>query len=224
MYLKWQEQTIADFSDKNIESLYDQGYFFGRTGRGEIYQTRSLRINLSKFKLSSENRRILRKTEDLQLSAFSLPYDKYHWSIGKLAKDFYDTKFGPGTMSANKVREMMTDADKSNFNTTFVYAVTLSDSEEPLSLKNIVGYCISLETTNLIHYSYPFYNLNAELKNLGMGMMLRAIIHAQEAKKQYIYLGSFQRPGDVYKLQFTGLEWFDGKQWKTNLDELKKCI
>jgi len=243
MYLKWKENTITDFSDEHIESLYNQGYFFGRTGRGEMYQTRSLRIDLSKFALSSENRRILRKTESLNLTSHTLPYEQYHWSIGKLAKDFYDTKFGPGTMSANKVREMMTDPDKSNFNTVLVYTLspyqgepegvnsktnegnTKDPSQPPLLGEECVaGYCIALETKNLTHYSYPFYDLDSELKNLGMGMMLKAILHAQEAHKTHIYLGSFQRPGDVYKLQFSGLEWFDGEQWKTDINELKQCI
>ena len=55
-------------------------------------------------------------------------------------------------------------------------------------------------------------------------MMLRAILWAKEINKQYIYLGSAQRPSDTYKLQFEGLEWFDGKEWQTDLNELKKIL
>ena len=57
-----------------------------------------------------------------------------------------------------------------------------------------------------------------------MGMMLKAIQHAKDETKQYIYLGSAQRPSDKYKLQFAGLEWFDGEKWGDNLEELKKII
>ena len=92
-YLKWSEKTITDFSDKSLSSLYNEGYLFGRTGRGEMYQTRSLRIDLSKFELSSENRRILRKTENVVVEKQSLPDPNYHWSIGKLGKDFYTKKY-----------------------------------------------------------------------------------------------------------------------------------
>ena len=49
MYLKWNSKTISDFSDDNINTLYGDGFLFTRTGKGELYQTRSLRINLSKF-------------------------------------------------------------------------------------------------------------------------------------------------------------------------------
>lgn len=215
MYFKWQEQTIADFSDANINSLYNQGYVFTRAGRGIMNQTRSLRIDLSKFELSSENRRILKKTGGLKLTKLPLPYQGYHWSIGKLGKDFYETKFGADTFSANKMRELLTDKEKSNFNLVFVYEH--QDIEK-------VGYCIARETSELIHYCYPFYKLDTTIPNLGLGMMLQAILCAQTEKKKYIYLGSFQRPTDTYKLQFTGLEWFDGKQWQTDWEKLKKNL
>ena len=208
-YLAWDEKTITDFSDENINSLYNKGYVFTREHLGSMYQTRSLRIDLSKFELSSENRRILRRTENLKIKIIDLPYSGYHWSIGKMAKDFYDTKFGKGTFSANKIKKLLTT--KHNFNRLFIY-------------NNGVGYAICHETNELLHYSYPFYNLQSKISNLGMGMMLKAIVWAKENNKKYIYLGSAQRPGDVYKLQFTGLEWFDEKIWKTDLEELKQIL
>lgn len=219
-YLKWSEKTITDFSDKNISSLYNEGYLFGRTGRGEMYQTRSLRVDLSKFKLSSENRRILRKTENIVLKKQSLPYPGYHWSIGKLGKDFYDTKFGEGTFSANKIKELMTDKEKSNFNTLFTYSIVIPS--ESSSLK--AGYCIALETNKLVHYCYPFYRLDTNIPNLGLGMMLIAIMWAKDFGKKYVYLGSYSRPTDTYKLQFEGLEWWDGKKWRQDIESLKTLL
>lgn len=210
MYLSWTEQTITDFSDANINALYHKGYLFTRIGRGIMKQTRSLRIDLSQFELSSENRRVLKKNQNIIYHLSSIPYSSYDWPIGKLAKDFYETKFGKGTFSANKIKELLTDSAKSNFNRVFVYS---------LDGKN-VGYCIALETNELIHYSYPFYELSA----IGMGMMLEAILYAKEQKKKYLYLGSAQRPTDVYKLQFAGLEWFDGKIWQQDLKALKHIL
>lgn len=220
-YLKWDEKIIRDFADENIALLYNNGYLFGRNGRGVIYQTRSLRLDLSKFSLSSENRRVLKKTDGLKLEVVPLPYPEYHWSIGKLAKDFYETKFGDGVFSANKVKELLTDVEKSNFNRVLVYRESRIRSQE---LSDTVGYCVAYESKNILHYSYPFYNLENEIPNLGLGMMLRAILYAQESGKKLFYLGSFQRPTDVYKLQFAGLEWFDGERWQTNPEELKKVL
>ncbi len=211
-YLKWKEETIEDFSPENIDAMYDRGFVFGRPHSGFMQQTRSIRIDLSKFELSSENRRILRKTEGVGMKLCPLPCTTYTWTIGKMGKEFYETKFGDGTFSANKIKELLT-SNRDDFNRVLTYK---QDEKK-------IGYCIAVETNNIFHYSYPFYDLDSDIKNLGMGMMIRAVQYAKEAGKQYIYLGSFQRPGDTYKLQFSGMEWFDGesKKWKSDLKELK---
>jgi len=214
MYLSWNEKTVTDFSGKNTESAYADGFVFTRLGKGKMNQTRSLRIDIKKFELCSENRRVLKKTEDLILSTSSIPYSNYDWNIHKMGKEFYGKKFGEKTFSAQKIKELITDEKKSNFNLLLKYELA----------GKTTGYCICFETKNILHYCYPFYNLEKANSNLGMGMMLKAILWAKENKKRYIYLGSAQRPTDIYKLQFAGLEWFDGKEWKTNLEELKKIL
>ncbi|NCO05048.1 MAG: hypothetical protein GW939_02775 [Candidatus Magasanikbacteria bacterium] len=223
-YLHWNQQTIQDFSEKNITAQYNDGYVFTRVGKGHMDQTRSVRIDLSQFELSSENRRILRKTEELAVHTIALPHQNYHWSIGKLAKDFYENKFGEGTFSANKIKELLT-TEESNFNTLLQYIISNDPLDNDKYHEQNVGYAICYQNKNIFHYSYPFYNLSPTLyASLGMGMMIRAIQHATQAGKQYIYLGSAQRPGDTYKCQFKGLEWFNGKQWQTDLTLLKELL
>lgn len=221
--------------------MYDRGYVFSRPENGLMQQTRSIRIDLSDWETTSENRRILRKTEGLELNSYQLPFSNYSWEIGKMGKDFYETKFGDGTFSANKVKELLTSADREDFNRVLVYSLPLGKGElegvdshhdqPPLPPpfqggEQPVGYCIAVETTDILHYSYPFYILNStfNIPNLGMGMMIRAVQYAKNSGKQYIYLGSFQRPGDKYKLQFKGLEWFDGERWRMDVEELKVVV
>jgi len=214
-YLCWKEEIITDLSDSNISNKYNDGFLFTRLGRGVMQQTRSCRIDLSRFELTSENRRILKKTEGVELTAIGLPLrDGYDFKLGKLAKDFYDAKFGRGTMSANKVKELVADFTKSSFNSLLTY----SNGDSPL------GYTICYHNKDLIHYSYPFYDLTTAPKDMGLGMMIRAVQYAKEAGLKYIYLGSLQRPGDTYKLQFEGLEWFDGKGWRGDTGELKNVL
>lgn len=238
-YLNWDEQTITDFSPENLSTMYDRGFVCTRPEAGLMQQTRSIRIDLSQFEPNSENRRILRKTAHLTMEHHSLPYAEYSWEIGKMGKAFYDTKFGEGTFSANKIKELLT-SNRGDFNTLLVYSSpsegelegviqsqdTSSNPTAPL-LKaegdHPVGYAICVETPDILHYSYPFYNLDAD-KNTGMGMMVRAIMQAKESGKAYCYLGSAQRPGDVYKLQFAGFEWFDGEGWQTDIENLKKIL
>ena len=216
-YLVWNEKVVIDFSEKNIAALYDQGYVFTRKGKGVMHQTRSVRINLTKFSLSSENRRILKKAEHLGLIAITLPLGEtdYDYTLGKFAKDFYEHKFGAGIMSAVKVKEMLTDSVKSNFNTMLRYT--------DIPSKNIIGHSICYMNTDILHYSYPFYDLDAP-KHTGLGMMTLAIEFAKEKGLKYVYLGSLQRPADTYKLQFEGLEWFDEKVWSTDYGKVKKIL
>jgi len=213
-YLSWSETTITDFSDSNINRLYNDGYVFTRIEKGVLKQTRSLRINLEKFTIYTKNTRVLNSTKDVELDVQPIPYANYHWSIHKLGKDFYTNKFDDVQFSAQKIKEMITDSSKSNYNKLFIY----KKNNEP------IGYTICKETDELIHYAYPFYRLDIDIRNLGMGMMLKAILYAKEQGKKYVYLGSAQRPTDTYKLQIRGLEWYDGKEWKTDLEELKKIL
>jgi arginyl-tRNA--protein-N-Asp/Glu arginylyltransferase len=213
-YLHWDQKTITDFSESAIANLYNRGYVFTRIGKGVAQQTRSVRINLQKFNLSSENRRILKKVASLSLRITHLPVVEYDWNIGKLAKDFYALKFGPDIMSAQKIKEMLTVAEKSNFNALLTYSENGTD----------IGYTISHLSSSLLHYSYPFYNTEQAAKDTGLGMMILALQYAKEAGLKYVYLGSLQRPTDTYKLQFEGLEWFDGTTWKTDIEEVKNVL
>ncbi len=207
---------VKDLSPETITKMYSDGFVFTRRGKGKMDQTRSVRIDLSKFEVSSENRRILRKTEDISLETIPLPYSEYHWSIGKLGKDFYDSKFGERTFSANKIKELLTDADQSSFNLVLKYIYT----------DEAVGYTICYTNKDILHYSYPFYELTntSQFSNIGIGMMTKAIVWAKDNNKKYVYLGSAQRPTDTYKFQFAGAEWFDGEKWKTDIEDLKEIL
>ncbi len=212
-YLNWDTKITDDFSTENSESLYDQGYVFTRVDKGVLNKTRSLRIDLSHFEASSENRRVLRKSEHLALTAHNIPYAEYSWEIAKLAKDFYTTL--GADFSANKVRDILT-TKTSNFNKLLEYRDTRDNS--------VVGYAIVYESEHILHYSYPFYIEKKEEPSRGLGMMILAINYAKDLGKKYIYLGSLQRPTDTYKLQFKGMEWFDGEKWQFDTTPLKEIL
>ncbi len=209
-YLNWKEETISDFSAENIYKMYDTGFVFTRLNRGLMQQTRSVRIDLNKFELSSENRRILRKGEDVSVKEIAIPYPEYSWLIGRTAKDFYNEK-ADGSFSANKIKELITT--EHNFN----LLLSFSDISE-------LGYAICYRNSKMFHYCYPFYDLEKASKDMGLIMMTKTIESAKASGLKYVYLGSLQRPGDVYKLQFSGIEWFDGQKWLTDLEEVKKIL
>ena len=206
-YLHWKEEAVKNFSEENISSMYENGFVFTRIGKGVMHQTRSARVDLAKFELTSENRRILKKVENMEIRSEKIPYEKYSWEIGKLAKDFYESR--EADFSANKIKEIMTSVE-SNFNLFLNY----SD----------IGFTICYTNKEILHYSYPFYNLAKSVKDMGLGMMIKAILLAKEKGLKYFYMGSLQRPTDVYKLQFEGLEWFDGKEWQKDVEKVKNIL
>ncbi len=212
-YINFKTETLTDFSNENIERMYDNGFVMTRIGKGVMNQTISLRIKLADFELTSENRRILRKNEDvtLQISSLPLSSDEYNWKIHKLAKDFYTRKFGDSTFSAVKIKELI--QQNHNFSDLFMYYQT--------NLADPIGYCICLRTEKILHYCYPFYDLEFSQthSNLGMGMMLKAIINAQENGLEYVYIGSLTREQDKYKLQFKGLE-----KWNNDLSAWESIL
>ena len=215
-YYKTDQITQGDLSQPTLEERYEQGYVFTRLGKGIMNQTRSLRIRLSNFDLTSENKRVLKHIEGMQLLQKQLPlaFEDYDWEIAKLAKEFYEQKFGSKTFTANKVRELLTNPFKSNYNSIFIY--TFKGER--------VGYAICFETEKVLHYAYPFYDLEKFNNNFGMGMMLLAIQRAKANGMEYIYLGSATKPSDKYKLQFKGLEWSNGRVWNVDIEELKRII
>ncbi len=206
-YLHWKEERVDNETTEVINKMYDNGFVFTRIDRGVMHQTRSIRIDLNKFELSSENRRILRKGESIILEKFSIPYSSYKWEIGKMAKDFYDKK-ADGAFSANRIKELITTSD--NFNSLFSFSG--------------LGYAICYENNSILHYCYPFYDLEKSQKDMGLIMMTKVLEEARTLGLKYVYLGSLQRPSDVYKLQFKGVEWFDGKVWKEDLIEVKNIL
>lgn len=206
-YLNWKEEKIIDDSVETITRMYDNGFVFTRLDKGVMNQTRSVRIDLSKFELTSENRRILRKGESIMMEDNNIPYSKYSWEIGKMAKDFYGVKAG-GAFSANKIKEILTTPH--NFNTLITFSS--------------LGYAICYRNSHMLHYSYPFYSLEKAPKDMGLIMMTKTIAEANTQGIRYVYLGSLQRPTDVYKLQFEGIEWFDGKEWSKDLEKVKKIL
>ncbi len=237
-YLSWQEKNILTPDGKLpaenvISDMYANGFVFTRIDKGVMHQTRAVRIDLAKFELSSENRRILKKVDGLEFKEVTLPLSTtvgpeqggYTWQIAKNAKDFYEKKFGPGIMSASKIKELVTDDIKSNFNLFLAFMLKKEGAIIP------AGAAICYKNKFLLHYSYPFYELanSAVPKDTGLGMMTLAIDHAKAAGLKHVYLGSLQRAGDTYKLQFKGIEWFDGGPdgsgtWQTDIEKAKNIL
>lgn len=219
-YINFGNQYIDTANFEKIQYAYNTGYVATRKEQGYFERVRSLRVNLESFEESSENRRILRKySHEIEINP--IPYPDYTWEIHKLGKDFYDKKFGEGTFTANKIKELFTSKG-TNFNTILSF-------RNPETLK-IDGYCICLTSeTNkdkILHYAYPFYNLDLINSSFGIYMMTKTIAYLKSLGYTFIYLGSVHEPASLYKLQFKGETWWNEKteNWDNDLQLLKERV
>jgi len=198
-------------TNDDINKIYDMGFLPTRLKKDLFYLCRSLRVNLRDFELTSENRRVLKKTNYIKMNIKELKDYKYNYKIGKMGKDFYDKRFNKRVMSANKIKWLFTEG-------FCTHVAVYRDREE------IIGYCLLVKGQNLIHYAYPFYDLRYFKKNAGMGMMLQLIIWSWKNGLNYTYLGTCYTEKALYKTQFKGCEYFTGWNWSNDIDELKYLV
>ncbi len=220
MYFIVKKQTLNTPSESDITEAYSKGFLFTRTGKNKLIETISLRIKLQEFKQSSENRRILNKGANITLSTETLPYNKYSWRIHALGKKYYQAITGTSSFSASRIKTLFTDVSQSNFNFIFTFSNTITPNEN-------IGYVLCYKDSSIIHYSYPFYNLENPLKkDLGLIMINKAINWAVNNNIKYFYLGSVTSPKAFYKLQFNALEWWDYQNlvWSSDLKKLKELV
>ncbi|MDD3648031.1 MAG: hypothetical protein PHS44_06065 [Candidatus Dojkabacteria bacterium] len=198
----------------SLDNIYQWGFLPSRVEKNLFYLARSTRIDLREYSPSSENRRILRKTEYLGIEIVDLKNFDYDYKIGKMGRDFY-AKRGEGKFSAYKIKWLFTSG-------TCSHIIVFRDLNQKGN--NVAGYCLINKTNELLHYSYPFYDLKYLNQNAGIGMMTRSIIEAQKLGLKYCYLGTSYTESSLYKTQFRGFEFFDGEGWNDNIEELKKLV
>ena len=196
---------------EDIDEIYSKGFLPTRIKKNYYYLSRNIRIDLESFSLTSENRRILKKTQNLTLESKKLENFEFDYNISKMALDFFKQKFGERITTTQKLKWLFTG---DFFTDAIVYKIE----------GETIGYCITMETENILHYSYPFYKPTLIKSNIGMAMMIKAIEYAKEKDKKYIYLGTVYTKDSLYKLQFKNMQWFDGENWNTDIDKLKDLI
>src|SRR5580704_16102602 len=207
-YIIW---AIPDLNEPDYK-LYDYGFMPSKGEPPRYYLSRSVRVVLSQFSLTSENNRILRKgvgisLEIIQKNDFDLT-DK----IVQMCLRCAGNRFGLNVMSETRFREI--------FNSKFTSHI-LQFSQAG----NIIGLVTALiKPPEFSHYNFAFYDLEATVDSLGMFMMTSAILKFSLMEIQHVYLGSCYSRRALYKTQFKGFEFFNGILWSKNLKELKYLI
>jgi len=199
-------------SEKEILKLFEKGFLPYNHNLTQFYLCRNIRIKLSEFTPSSENRRILRKGEGISFKLKKRNEFKFNDNWLKFCKDYADQRFGKDIMSESRLLSLF-------------HSPVTSHIMEFYNDNQIIGIVVLyIIEKQLTYYYYSFYDLKYFNKNLGMYMMTSAVKYFSENNFQYIYLGTCYSKNALYKTQFKGMEFFNGRYWSSNLKELKFLI
>ncbi|HUA68109.1 MAG TPA: hypothetical protein VMA13_06135 [Candidatus Saccharimonadales bacterium] len=192
--------------------IFDAGFLPSSRYLDRFYLCRQVRVNLARFKASSENRRILRKGKGVNVAL--VPRDQYNYTPERrqFFKTYADIKFGKDVMTFERLDGL--------FSTPIIsHLLVFTDGD-----KEVGAATLYLEDQALAFYYYAFYDLNYYARNLGMFMMTSAAALFAERGVKHLYLGTCYSQNALYKTQFAGAEFFNGFRWSDDMDELKFII
>lgn len=205
-------------NQKEIPHIYENGFlpYSNDTNlqHETYYLARSLRVNLSKFDVSSENRRVLKKIADQEPSFKVIPiaqFDLENKKFQNFCLDFANQRFSE-PLSEERLKYIL-----KNKSITHIFEFSLQQKK--------VGYVISIIENGTLHYWFAFFELQFQEYSLGKWMMYSVINWGKENDLQFVYLGTCYGEKSLYKVRdFKGLSFYDGNQWNTNMKLLKiKC-
>ncbi len=194
--------------------IFARGFLPSSSDFARFYMCRHLRVELSKFTCSSENRRILRKCDGIDCRLVPRADFEFTGAWRDFCKNYADIKFGKDVMTYERL-----DALLSSKLVTHLLVFT-----DRASGKDVGIVTLYVEEEQLAYFYYSFYDLNYYSRNLGMFIMTSAVECFAQLGKQYMYLGTCYSRNALYKTQFSGAEFFNGFRWSDNLNELKYII
>ncbi|MDD2483096.1 MAG: hypothetical protein PHE32_02145 [Candidatus Shapirobacteria bacterium] len=193
---------MTQFNLKNtnsIEENYKNGLLPQRNDKNSFYFQTSCRSNLENFNLSSENRRILRKTENFTFEKIALKDFDYNFKIQKEIISW--TKTLAWDFPVSSVKNVFR-------NHIFNYLYIWKDDQN-----KIIAYSLCYFSKEISHIAYVFYNPAFANSNLPIRLVLQVIIDSQGLGLKYCYLGRFSQESGYYKRNMPGFEYFKDSNW-----------
>lgn len=179
---------------------YQNGLLPQRNRKGLYYRQSSCRSNLTSFCLSSENRRILKKTQTYTFEKISLTDLNYNFDLQKTLSDW--AKRLNWNFPVSSIKTIFT-------NHIFNQLYTWKDTNG-----QIVAYSICYFSSTISHIAYVFYHPDLNHSNLPIRLTLQAVIDSQRLGLKYCYLGRFSPQTGHYKRNMPGFEYFTNISWQ----------
>lgn len=194
--------------------LYARGFLPAWPDLERFHLCRNLRVVLSRFSLTSENRRILRKGEGVSGRIVPRSDFTYTEALREKWHAFARARFGEGIMPYARLDALMGGS----------IVTHLLVFEEAATGDAVGTVLLFLQPRRVAHYCFAFYELGDPSRNLGMFMMTWAVQHFADQGFDHAYLGTCYSQRALYKTQFRGIEFSTGNGWSARLEELKFLI
>lgn len=195
----------------SVSSLYERGflpYSGSKNVYDHFYMARSVRSDISLWTPSSENRRVLRM--------FDGEFTKKEKMLSEIRNDerFFDLclsyfNLAHGSVMPRERLELILD--------TKLITKVIEHSKDGVP----VAYILLVEDDIMSHYWFSFYKHEYTKSSLGMWLALDHIRDIKESKK-YFYFGTCYASKALYKTNVEPLEYWDGKQWVSDIKKLKE--
>ncbi len=201
-----------------IPEIYSKGFLPYSNNTDLKYETyylaRSLRVDLNRFKETSENRRVVKNIANFNPS-IKIPsicdFDVDNKDFQNFCLAYAEKRFSEPIDLARLQYILNTKS------ISFFFEFEIDNKK--------VGYVIAIIEGNTLHYWFSFYDLEYQKYSLGKFMMFSVIDWAKKNNLEYVYLGTCYGEKSLYKVRdFKGLSFFDGNNWNQDMKLLKhKC-
>ena len=203
--------------EENFTPIYDKGYLpytADLSIEKEIfYLARSLRVNLEKFEDTSENRRVARQIEPLNIEMECLAksdMDLQRDEFKAFCHQYISERIGDENMSIERFEYILSRPLGTHIFRFYNESQTL-------------GYVLTALNDATLHYWFSFFDTTyMKSHSLGKYIMWALIRWAKDHGRSYVYLGTAYKQSALYKIRdHKGLEFFDGTYWSNDTKRLK---
>lgn len=180
--------------------------------RDLFYMSRSVRVPVSAFTPTSENRRIFRKF-DGQFTEQTMSREELRASthFRELFLAYFEGRHGTQVMPAERLDRILARDLPLR---AIAYAVE----------GVVIAYVLEVAEGSFSHYWYSCYDLQYAGTSLGMWLMLDTVRRAEREERTHAYLGTAYGEKAKYKTNVPGLEYWDGNVWQADTRQLETIM
>lgn len=195
----------------SLPEVYEKGYlpYSGSPDAKDIfYMSRSSRVELGSFVMSSENRRVAKK--------FDGQFEKKRVAFGQFTLDEAFLKFCLGYFSSQHGRVMPRERLQFILGCGLITHINVYSAHG-----RVAAYVLEIERGEMCHYWFSFYAPEYAKQSFGIWLMLDCLRAAAERGMEYYYLGTVYGKKALYKTNFKPLEWWSGEEWVDDVSLLR---